>query len=181
MSISSTLRKAALLQEKIEELRGKLVALLTQARTEVETSPLPEFSGGSSLRRKSGRPASRGSLKSRHAHSTTRAMTTSKNGRPSAHGGGFRLNGRGGMVGKRRVSPLKGKKRSASPSGPLAPAVVRVLGTNSSKPMSVREILDGLIVDGYKFTTTEPKKNLAARIYRLKGVKQVGEGLFAVS
>jgi hypothetical protein len=44
--------------------------------------------------------------------------------------------------------------------------------------MSVSEILDGLLGNGYRFASPEPKKNLFARIYRLKGVKQVGPGKF---
>ena len=38
-----------------------------------------------------------------------------------------------------------------------------------------------LLADGYHFNSAEPKKNLAARIYRLNGVKQVSAGLFAAS
>jgi hypothetical protein len=45
--------------------------------------------------------------------------------------------------------------------------------------MGVTEILDALLSNGYKFSSPEPKKNLFARIYRLKGVKQVGPGRFA--
>ena len=45
--------------------------------------------------------------------------------------------------------------------------------------MSVGEILDGLRLNGYKFASSEPKKNLFARIYRLKGVRKVGPGKFA--
>jgi hypothetical protein len=45
--------------------------------------------------------------------------------------------------------------------------------------MSVAEILEGLTANGYKFASLEPKKNLFARIYRLKGVKQVGPGKFS--
>ena len=80
----------------------------------------------------------------------------------------------------RRRSPLKGKKRPASPSGPLAPAVVAVL-KSSGKPQSVNAILDGLKKAKYVFTAKDPKKNLAARIYKLAGVKQTGPGLFAAS
>jgi hypothetical protein len=47
--------------------------------------------------------------------------------------------------------------------------------------MSVAEILDGLTKNGYKFASPEPKKNLFARIYRLKGVKQIGPGRFAAA
>ena len=78
----------------------------------------------------------------------------------------------------KRVAPVRGRgRRSTSPTGPLAPAVVQVLKSKSS-PMSVSEILDGLLSNGYKFASPEPKKNLFARIYRLKGVKQVGPGKF---
>jgi hypothetical protein len=80
--------------------------------------------------------------------------------------------------GRRRRSPLKGKKRPASPSGPLAPAVVAVL-KSSGKPLSVNAVLDGLKKAKYIFTSKDPKKNLAARIYKLSGVKQTGPGLFA--
>jgi hypothetical protein len=77
------------------------------------------------------------------------------------------------------ASPGRGRgRRSTSPTGPLAPAVVKVLKSKNS-PMSVSEILDGLLANGYKFASPEPKKNLFARIYRLKGVTQVGPGKFA--
>jgi hypothetical protein len=56
--------------------------------------------------------------------------------------------------------------------------VVQVLKSKDS-PMSVSEILAGLFANGYKFASREPKKNLFARIYRLKGVKQIGPGKFA--
>jgi hypothetical protein len=71
-------------------------------------------------------------------------------------------------------------RRSTSPTGPLAPAVVRVLKSRSG-PMGVSEILDGLLKNGYKFNSPEPKKNLFARIYRLKGVRQVGPGQFTAA
>ena len=77
----------------------------------------------------------------------------------------------------RRRSPLKGKKRPASPSGPLAPAVVKVLKA-AGKPLNVNAVLDGLKKNKYVFTAKDAKKNLAARIYKLSGVKQVGPGLF---
>jgi hypothetical protein len=69
-------------------------------------------------------------------------------------------------------------RRSTSPSGRLAPAVVEVLKSTGS-PVSVSQILEGLMSNGYKFASPERKKNLFARIYHLKGVKQVGPGKFA--
>jgi hypothetical protein len=77
-----------------------------------------------------------------------------------------------------RRSPLRGKKRPASPSGPLAPAVVKVLKA-AGKPQNVNAVLEGLKKAKYVFTAKDAKKNLAARIYKLSGVKQVGPGLFA--
>jgi hypothetical protein len=73
----------------------------------------------------------------------------------------------------------RGRPASLSP-GPLAPAVVRVLKSHGA-PMGVSDILKRLLSNGYKFTSREPKKNLFARIYRLKGVKQVGPGKFTTA
>jgi hypothetical protein len=128
---SSTLRKAAEIQERIEQLQAELDNLL-------------QNSGGQYSVPESTPVATRGQA-------------------------------RKGSV----AASAKGRgRRSTSPTGPLAPAVVQVLKSKSS-PMSVSEILDGLLSNGYKFASPEPKKNLFARIYRLKGVKQVGPGKFA--
>jgi hypothetical protein len=92
-----------------------------------------------------------------------------------------RLTRRGRRGRSTRAVALNGRgrgRRSTSPSGPLAPAVVRVLKSRGA-PMGVSDILDGLMSNGYKFNSPEPKKNLFARIYRLKGVRQVGPGRFA--
>jgi hypothetical protein len=134
---SSTLRKAAEIQERIEQLQGELDSLLEAG---AEVSPTSGITA---------RPTSIGV-------SGARARKQAA-GAPSGKGRG---------------------RRSTSPTGPLAPAVVKVLKSRNS-PMSVSEILDGLLSNGYKFASPEPKKNLFARIYRLKGVKQVGPGKFA--
>ena len=128
---SSSLRKAAEIQERIEQLQAELETLL-QSDGERNSSPA--------------------------SHVSPPVVTR----------------GRGKSV---AVAAGRGR-RSTSPTGPLAPAVVQVLKSKSS-PMSVSEILDGLLSNGYKFASREPKKNLFARIYRLKGVKQVGPGKFA--
>lgn len=94
-----------------------------------------------------------------------------------------RLTRRGRRARSTRAVALNGRgrgRRSTSPSGPLAPAVVRVLKSRGA-PMGVSDILDGLMSNGYKFNSPEPKKNLFARIYRLKGVRQVGPGRFAAA
>ena len=128
---SSTLRKAAEIQERIEQLQTELGGLLQSEGGEQNSAPVSQAS--------------------------TAVVTQ----------------GRG-----KWVAPVRGRgRRSTSPTGPLAPAVVQVLKSKSS-PMSVSEILDGLLSNGYKFASPEPKKNLFARIYRLKGVKQVGPGKF---
>jgi hypothetical protein len=136
---SSTLRKAAEIQERIERLREELSSLVpadTEANSTqmVTVAPLPAVK-----RRSRGRKV------------TAVAPPGKSRGR-----------------------------RSTSPTGPLAPAVVQVLKSKDS-PMSVSEILEGLFSNGYKFASPEPKKNLFARIYRLTGVKKVGPGKFAVA
>ncbi|PWT78760.1 MAG: hypothetical protein C5B58_14805 [Acidobacteria bacterium] len=128
---SSNLRKAAEIQERIEQLQTDLDTLLRSENDQNSVDATP-------------------------------ALTPA----PPA-----------GRVRKLGVERGRGR-RSTSPTGPLAPAVVQVLKTKNS-PMSVAEILDGLLSSGYKFASPEPKKNLFARIYRLKGVKQVGPGKFA--
>ena len=161
MSISSTLRRAAKLQEKIEGLRGQLAVLLDKARKELDSdvsevipAPLRGRSRPKALKRIGG----------------ARGLRAGK----EVSGNAKAARGRG----SKRRSPLAGHKRAASPSGPLAPAVVKVL-EKKKQPMNVRDILAQLLANGYAFNSSEPKKNLAARIYRLKGVKQVSAGLFA--
>jgi hypothetical protein len=133
---SSTLHKAAEIQERIEKLQSELETLL-ETGAEPVTGSVSSTGSAPSIARGRGR----------------KTAPVAPTGR-----------GRG--------------RRSTSPTGPLAPAVVKVLKSRSS-PMSVSDILDGLLSDGYKFASAEPKKNLFARIYRLKGVKQVGPGKFA--
>lgn len=158
MSISNSLRKAAVIQERIEGLRGQLIDLLAKARADISAEPDPDVpSTLKRVGRKSG-PKARGRKPAEAAVAEEAPVTKTR--------------------GRRRGSPLAGRKRVSSPSGPLAPAVVKVL-QSSKKPMNVRDILDGLTHAGYAYHAPEPKKNLAARIYRLKGVKQVGPGLFA--
>jgi len=81
--------------------------------------------------------------------------------------------------GKKRTSPFKGRKRPASPSGPLAPAVHKVM-KRVGAPMNVDAILQGLKQDKYVWRVSEPKKNLAARVYTMPGLKKVGAGTFAL-
>jgi hypothetical protein len=133
---SSTLRKAAEIQERIERLQEELGRLLP---TSAEASSAPVV-----------------------VAPTPRVVARRRGGRKA--------------VAAPSVGRSRGR-RSTSPTGPLAPAVVQVLKSREL-PMNVSEILEGLTSNGYKFASPEPKKNLFARIYRLKGVKQVGPGKF---
>jgi len=65
----------------------------------------------------------------------------------------------------------------ASPSGPLATAVVKVL-QRYGRPMKVNEILMALEHDNYTWTAKKPRQNLIMRIGKLTGVKKVGEGIY---
>ncbi|MBV9489373.1 MAG: hypothetical protein JO069_06570 [Verrucomicrobia bacterium] len=136
---SSTLRKAADLQERIEALQKELAALLqTQGAAT-----------GTSEREKTPAPSGPGAPQRRTRLGSGPALASKGFGR-----------------------------RRGSPSGPLSTAVVQVLKTRGV-PMRVAEIFEDLIASGYQYTSPEPKKNLSARIYHLKGVKQVGRGRFA--
>jgi hypothetical protein len=132
------LRKAADLQERIEQLQQELDALLQQTA---------EAGDGATTR-----PANQKQTVTPPAGQRGKATAAA----PAARGRG---------------------RRRGSPSGPLAPAVVEVLKAKGA-PMSVAEILEGLKANGYRYPSADPKKNLGARIYRLKGVKQVGPGKF---
>jgi|688.fasta_scaffold243283_2 hypothetical protein len=148
---TATLRRALDLQVKIESMQRELASIL-----------------GSNV-----------SLSS--AASMSNALTTGprrrgrKPGRPATKAP---VAARGPR--KKRVSPLKGKKRPASPSGPLAPAVVKVM-KRAGGPLSVDAVLKGLAQDKYVWNVSDPKKNLAARIYKLAGVKKVGPGKFGLA
>jgi hypothetical protein len=136
---SSTLRKAADLQERIEQLQQELGALLQQTAEVAEGAP--------------GRPETQKQPVTPLTERRGKATAAS----PAARGRG---------------------RRRGSPSGPLAPAVVNVLKAKGA-PMSVAEIVEGLRANGYRYPAANLKKNLGVRIYRLKGVKQVGPGQFA--
>ena len=172
MPTSTSLHRAAKLHEKIEQLRGQLADLLDKARAELAASPAEEVPATS--RRGSRKMLKKSATVRRAAPAPVPAkrgrkpMVTTGRAKPAA------------PEPRGRRSPLKGVKRSTSPSGPLAPAVVKVLETRK-QPMNVKDILDGLTANGYQFNSAEPKKNLAARIYRLKGVKQVNAGLFGLA
>ena len=136
---SSTLRKAANLQERIEQLQQQLDALLQQTGE-----------------------AADGATRRPEGQKQPATPTAERPGKAAAAAPAAR--GRG--------------PRRGSPSGPLAPAVVTVLKAKGA-PMSVAEIVEGLRANGYRYPSADPKKNLSARIYRLKGVKQVAPGQFA--
>ena len=157
---TSTLRRALDLQEQIEKLQRELSSVLGK------NAALAGLVGGAtvaSLGRRRGRKPGRPAKKA--------AKRTRKAGRPVK-----KVAKRGA---KKRTSPFKGKKRPASPSGPLAPAVIKVMKRGNG-PMNVDAVLQGLKNIKYVWNVSDPKKNLAARIYTLPGVKKVCPGMFAL-
>ena len=151
---TATLRRALDLQERIEDLQRELQGLLGKnsslAGFVSRTAAGPRRRG-----RKPGRPAQRGRKPGRPA------KKAAKRGR------------------KKRTSPFKGRKRPSSPSGPLAPAVHKVL-KRAGGPMNVDAILQGLKQDKYVWKVSNPKANLAARVYTMPGLKKTGPGMFAL-
>jgi hypothetical protein len=161
---TSTLRRALDLQERIEGLQRELSRLLGKnvslSGLVSETLSVP----GPRRGRKPGRPAKKA------------AKTGRKPGRPAKKAAKKAASpGRR----KKRTSPFKGKKRPSSPSGPLAPAVHKVM-RRAGGPMNVDAILQGLKQDKYVWKVSNPKANLAARVYTMPGVKKTGPGMFAL-
>ena len=144
---SVTLRKATKIASKIERLQEKLHALLG------DTLELP--------------PAT--VVMTRQLLEV--AKIPRRRGRPP--GSGRKL----GEDGTRGPSQLAGRPRPASPSGPLAPAVVKVL-QRYGRAMKVNEILIGLEHDNYLWTAKNPRQTLYVRIGKLAGVSKVDEGLY---
>ena len=154
---TSTLRRALDLQERIESLQGELTRLL--GKNVSLTGLVRETVSVSSPRRRGRKPG-------------RAAKKAAKPGRPAK-----KVAKRGRR--KKRTSPFKGQKRPSSPSGPLAPAVHKVM-KRAGGPLNVNAVLQGLKQDKYVWKVSEPKKNLAARIYTMPGVKKVGPGMFAL-
>jgi hypothetical protein len=154
---TSTLRRALDLQERIESLQGELTRLLGKNVSLTGfVSETVSVTGPRRRGRKPGRVAKRATKPGRPA------KKVAKRGRR-----------------KKRTSPFKGQKRPSSPSGPLAPAVHKVM-KRAGGPLNVNAVLQGLKQDKYVWKVSEPKKNLAARIYTMPGVKKVGPGMFAL-
>ena len=144
---SVTLKKAMKIASKIERLQQKLHELLGDT---LELPPATVIIKNQLLEA---------------------ARTPRRRGRPP--GSGRKLS----ADGTPSTSKLAGRPRPASPSGPLAPAVVRVLH-RYSRPMKVTEILIGLEQDNYIWTAKNPKQTLYVRIGKLAGVNKTGEGLY---
>jgi hypothetical protein len=158
---TSTLRRALDLQERIEGLQRELSRLLGKNVSLAGlVSETVSLSGPRRRGRKPGRKPGRPAKKA------------AKPGRPAK-----KVAKRGRR--KKRTSPFKGKKRPSSPSGPLAPAVHKVL-KRAGGPMNVDAILQGLKQDKYVWKVSNPKANLAARVYTMPGVKKTGPGMFAL-
>jgi len=153
---TTTLRRALDLQVKIESMQSELAQLLGKNVS----------SGGT------------GSVLVRASESAKRGPGRPKGGKRRGPGRPAKV-AEGGRR-KKRTSPFKGRKRPSSPSGPLAPAVIKVM-KKAGGPMNVDAVLQGLKNERYVWNVSEPKKNLAARIYTLPGVKKVGPGMFALS
>ena len=158
---TSTLRRALDIQLKIESMQKELSRILGSNVSPAGIADESIIAVAQPRRgRKPGRPRGSGRKRGPGRPPKKAASKPAKQGRR-----------------KKRVSPLKGKKRPSSPSGPLAAAVVKVM-KRASGPLNVDAVLQGLKKDKYVWNVSEPKKNLAARIYKLTGVAQVGPGLF---
>lgn len=151
---TATLRRALELQERIEGLQRELARLL--GKNASLAGLVGETASTTGPRRRGRKPGRKPGRKAGRP-----AKKAAKRGR------------------KKRISPLKGKKRPSSPSGPLAPAVHKVM-KRAGGPMNVDAILQGLKQDKYVWKVSNPKANLSARVYTMPGVKKTGPGMFAL-
>jgi hypothetical protein len=79
-----------------------------------------------------------------------------------------------------KVAELPAVKSTEPTRGGLAQAIREVLAA-SAKPRNVSSIYDALVAGGYVFSFADPKKGLSMRMYRMKGVKPLGKGMFGAS
>ena len=158
---TSSLRRALEIQERIEDLQRELTRLLGKnVSFSGFAGEAVSVTGPARRGRKRGRPAKKTVKRGRQPVSPAKKSVQSGKG-------------------KKRTSPFKGKRRPSSPSGPLAPAVHKVM-KRAGAPMNVDAILQGLKQDKYVWKVSEPKKNLAARVYTMPGLKKTGPGMFAL-
>ncbi len=167
------LREALDLRTRIEELEKKLTELLgshlnlvsgVSAAAPVKTTSKP---GRKPVKKKSAGKKPGGPKKAAPVAVAPESPAPRRRGRPPKKAAAAPKARRKGA----------GKVRIPSPSGSLADAVVKVL-QRSPGPLGVSEIFDGLAQDGYVWTVSEPRKNLAARVYKLEGVAPLGKGRF---
>jgi len=171
---TESLKRALDLQEQIEKLQAERDALLGDIQSEAgegAESAAPVAAPAPKVRRTRGPGRKKGSTNK--AKAAPKAAAKKAAAAPAVDGKKAPA-----KISARRP-PFAGKKRPASPSGPLAPAVVKVL-KRLGRPAKVGEIYDELLKDKYVFTSSSPKTSLNARIYRLKGVKTLGEGKFTL-
>lgn len=144
------LRKAIVLQEKIESLQKELEQVLAGITAAAATSAAPA-------------PKKRGRKPKSAAEAP--AKVPAKRGRKP-----------GSAKSAESGKPAR-TKRSSSPSGPLAPAVKGIL-ERATQPMKTRDIFEALAEQNYQWTNSNPMANLSARLYTMPGVQRVGSGLF---
>ena len=172
---TTNLRRVLEIQEKIESLQREINNLVNK------DASLAAFVGGVSADvaprrrgrkpgRKPGRPAKKAAPSGRKPGRPPKAAKVAKAeeaAKPAK------------TDGRNRTSPFKGKKRPSSPSGPLGPAVAKVL-SRAGGALTVDAILEGLKKDKYVWNVANPKGNLSARLYTLKGVKKTSPGKFGI-
>lgn len=83
-------------------------------------------------------------------------------------------------AGAKRRGAVKGKAREVSPSGPLGPAILKVL-KESGAPMKVAEIFEALEKNSYQWTTKNPLQMLYVRMPKLPGVIRADSGAYTLA
>lgn len=156
---AATLRQAIVIATKIESLQEELCSLLAAGNSHNKEETC-----------------------SYNKETLTISTNSRRRGRPSKNNNdSFLINEQAARSKKqRRPSSLKGKPRASSPSGPLGPAVLKVL-EEKGEPMKVSQIFQALEKDNYQWTARDPLQTLYIRMPKLKGIVRVEDGKYEAS
>jgi hypothetical protein len=82
--------------------------------------------------------------------------------------------------GRKVTGPVVGQSTRGMRNGSLAQAVREVLSA-SKKPLNVAGICEALNARNYVLPFADSKRGLGVRMYRIKGVKALGAGMFSAA
>jgi hypothetical protein len=176
---SKNLLKAATIVQEIESLEARLQELLGEAGPAQSVEPV-EKASGRTKKSETGKQPARNKQK---AKTSANGATNGNGSRESAPPTVSESKTAKTAPKSKESGASKKKSNGSEPAGTgvgLTQAIREVLSA-SGKPLNVSGIYDALIARNYAFSFSEPKKGLSMRMYRISGVKPLGQGMFAAT